>query len=376
MEIPAELARWLAKWRLRVDERASHQHAESRNPTLICRARSGARVFVKASVRGDEGVELERQALTSLRGVEGAPIPAVLHEARGVLALEWIEGSTLFALRRRRGRGHEVDAEVGAALARIQVGGATTALRERLVVGDLGERIVWTTPELYSSLGPAALTLFGRVQTSRAALATLTWLLETETAERALLVHGDLRQPNVLVSSAAPRARRARRPFRSARSSPAPSTAPPSAQSPSGAQSPAHRATPPHPRAESRGVIFLDWEMCGLGDPARDLGMLIADDYACWLAPASRTERQQLPELHRHARVFLEAWEEEARALDAPVPDELRARVVAWMAEALLRRLYTVAHHQATLDEHVLDAAVTLLEDPRRWAVELLGDRS
>lgn len=318
--MPAPLGRWLSRWRL-VPEAARRQVSGNRHPGLVCRD-GDRRVFVKASVPGDPGVELEAEALAALHAALGGEVrvPRVLRHAPGALALEWLDGRTLYEHRRRRGLA-PVDRDVGAALARIHHG-ARNAL-ERLAIGDFGERLVWTSPELYASLGPAGLQLFHRVQRAPRVVERLVWLLETETRETAAFVHGDLRQPNVLVTR--------------------------------------------------RGVAFVDWEQSGLGDPARDLGMLLADDFASYVAPRADGERLSLAALRRHARGVFRGWRDELDRLGGVAPKAMETRVVAWLGEALLRRVYTLTHHEGTLEAHVLEVAVALLSSPARHAKTLLG---
>jgi hypothetical protein len=54
-------------------------------------------------------------------------------------------------------------------------------------------------------------------------------------------------------------------------------------------------------------------------------------------------------------------------------PADHRERVIAWAAEALLRAAFTLAHHEATLPQPLVDAALAMLESPPQWSVELLG---
>jgi hypothetical protein len=322
VQIPSSLSRWLTGRKLRVDARAMRRRPESRNPTLLCRDASRQRVFVKAAVQGDPGVAHEQLVLEALQAVPGAAVPRLLHASRDVLALEWVAGRTLWDVRRTGSV--QPDAVIGETLAQVQIGGRA-AVSKYVVRGDLAERLLWTSPELYASLGPAALGLFHQVQSSRTALATLSWLLEEETEARALLAHGDLRQPNIMV----------------------------------------HRGQ----------ITFVDWELCGLGDPARDLGMLVAEDVRAWLLPRDEQEVQTRAQLEHHARELVSGWERAATKLGYVADQGHRTRVVGWTAEALLKAAFTVAHHDAHLPRTLVDAGVAMLEAPERWSRELLGDR-
>ncbi|MBL8916681.1 MAG: phosphotransferase [Archangium sp.] len=288
-----------------LDVRASASLAPSRNPTCIARTRDGERVFIKSAVTGDPGVDVERAALSSLLEVR-APVPRVLISEPGLLAIEWIEGRTLFELRRRPGRGFPVDRAIGRALARVQRAGARS-LSQR-VPGDFASRAVWTTPEAYASASPAVLGLIRRVQSDGAAVKRLAWLLQNEAHVDRGAVHGDCRQPNVLV--------------------------------------------------RGKSVTFIDWEASGLGDPARDIGMLMADDYRAWLAAETRTEWQPEKERERHFAGLLAGWEREWGG-------EHRERIWWWLAESLLRHEFARAHHLHVVKEHVVTAALELLRDSR-----------
>mgnify|MGYP001569598862 CR=1 FL=1 len=318
IEVPPTLASWLKRRDLQVDVRAMKQHPESRNPTLLCRDRGGHRVFVKSSVRDDPGITHEQVVLRALQSLES--VPRIRHAAGGTLALEWLEGRTLWELRRAAKQGP--DEAIGAALARVQIQGRA-AVSSFGVRGDLAERLLWTSPAFFASLGPASLQLIKQVQASGPALQSLRELLEGETADRALLVHGDLRQANIMV----------------------------------------HRDR----------STFVDWELCGLGDPARDLGMLLADDVRAWLLPGDEEEVQTRAELDRHARALMLGWEHTARQLGFTPAGDNRSRVMCWTAEALLRAAYTMTHHHAHLPQPLVDAAIAMLEAPAEWSLELLG---
>lgn len=321
--VAAPLRPWLGRWNLTPDD--SHGPVlGARHPGLVCKD-GPRRVYLKVSVRGDPGVDAEAEALLALHRALGpdALLPRVLHHAPGAVALEWLRGRTLYVHRRRRGA--RIDEAVGRALARVHHG-AKVVLPHRVVVGDVGERLVWTSPQLYASLGPAGLELAQRVQADARATQRLVWLLETETPRTSGFVHGDLRQPNVLVTR--------------------------------------------------RGVAFLDWEQSGLGDPSRDLGMLLADDFAAYVAPRDQGERLSWRALRGHARALLRGWEAETARQRGLRPRRLNTRVAAWLGEALLRRVFTLAHHDGALGQHgewVLEAALALLRSPAAQARVLLG---
>jgi hypothetical protein len=291
---------------LTVDRRASAALFPTRNPTCIATTRSGQRVFVKASVRGDPGVDAERFALRALAGLEG--VPELVVDAPGLLA------TTLLPAGRGRGEG----GPIGRALARLQKAGTQTALTTRPVQGDFATRAIWLTPESYAASSKAVLHLLHAAQANDAAANTLAWLIAGEAELEQTAVHGDCRHPNVLI------------------------------------------------RGER--ITFVDWEASGRGDPARDIGMLLADDYRLWLAREAHEQPVTRAQLHRRMRALLHGWESvHGGGADEP----RRARVAAWLAESLLRNEFSRAHHWHRVNEHVVQTALQLLAQPRAAAEHL-----
>jgi aminoglycoside phosphotransferase len=316
LELPSSVLAWLKRHKLRVDEHAMRAHLESRNPCYRCRDAKGDRVFLKAAVRGDPGVAHEASLL---RLLNSANVPSVRHASGGLLALEWIQGKTLWEHRRKNSE--LLDEQIGAALFQLQLGGRNVAAKFT-VRGDLGKRLLWTSPELYASLTPAALELFRQVQ-QRPALQALNHLLEREVAEPTLLVHGDLRQPNVML--------------------------------------------------HQKRITFIDWELAGLGDPTRDLGMLMAEDVRAYVQPRAEEELITRARLNRHARALITGWEKAATEQGQILAVDHRERVIGWAGEALLRAAYTIASNEASLPQPLLDAALAMLESPAEWSEELFS---
>ncbi len=54
----------------------------------------GSRVVVKSDPRGDGGLDVEARMLGDLAARTGVPVPAVLHQDRHLLVLEWLPGRT------------------------------------------------------------------------------------------------------------------------------------------------------------------------------------------------------------------------------------------------------------------------------------------
>lgn len=322
--VPPGVQRWLRGRGFFVDSSATAAIASSRNLTFVVRRR-GARALAKFAATADDPWSAREQAL--LRRLDGGTssfsTPVVLEGARGRFVVSWLEGSTTYQRRRVRPKvAIEDDARIGRALAHVHA--ARGASRER-VSGELIERLIWTTPEDYAGLGPASLSLWKLVQSHRSAQKRLTALLTVDRTMTALC-HGDLRQANVFV----------------------------------------HRGR----------VGFVDLELAGLGDPARDLGMWLAEELGSYLVPRDPSEATTLPQLRARLSAFMSAWAREAEALGLPGQAGHRERAIAWAGEALLRRIYTVTFHEGAWGEpelHVTRSALGLLTQPKFWARHFLG---
>lgn len=325
LTLPPGVRRWLRAVRLTVDVEATSRIASSRNLTLVAR-RGEVRSLVKvASAADDPFSAREVSLLTALDGGDtGFQTPRVTHAAPGRFAIEWLPGHTAYERRRqRRSLAISDDAAIGRALAHLH---ARSSLSTEAVHGDLIERFLWMSPVDYASLSAASLRLWNAVQSNARAERALRQLLTLEASHAGVLCHGDLRQSNVLL----------------------------------------HRGR----------VGFVDLELGGLGDPARDLGMWLAEDVGFWLVPRDRREQLTLSQLRARLRAFVRAWEEEAVALRLPGRAGIRHRAIAWAAEALLRRTYTVTFHDGHWTEreaHLTASALELLVKPAKWARHFLG---
>lgn len=325
LTLPPGVRRWLRAVRLTVDAEATSRIASSRNLTLVAR-RGEVRSLVKvASAPEDPFSAREVSLLTALDGGDGDfQTPRVTHAAPGRFAIEWLPGRTAYERRRQaRARAASDDAAIGHALAHLH---ARRSLSTEPVHGDLIERFLWMSPVDYASLSAASLRLWNAVQSSPRAERALRQLLTFEASRAGVLCHGDLRQSNVLL----------------------------------------HRGR----------VGFVDLELGGLGDPARDLGMWIAEDLGFWLVPRDRREQMTLAQLRARLGAFMRAWEREADTLRLPARAGVRPRAIAWAAEALLRRAYTVTFHDGHWTEreaHLTASALELLVKPAKWARHFLG---
>lgn len=325
LTLPPGVRRWLRALRLTVDAEATSRIASSRNLTLVAR-RGKVRSLVKVAATADdpfsarEAAVLERLA----GGSDGFQTPRLTHRSPGRLVIEWLPGTTAYARRRTDRRvAPRDDAAIGHALAQLH---ARSDVTTEAVHGDLIERFLWMSPAEYASSSAASLTLWNAVQTNPRAERALRHLLEVEATHARVLCHGDLRQSNVLRHG-------------------------------------------PH-------VCFVDLELGGLGDPARDLGMWLAEDLGFFLVPRDRREQMTLGQLRARLRAFMRAWEREAKGLRLPARAGIRTRAIAWAAEALLRRTYTVTFHDGHWTEreaHLTASALELLVAPAKWARHFLG---
>jgi len=327
LTLPPGVPRWLRALGFSVDAEATSRIASSRNLTLVVR-RGGRRALAKLAATPDDPFSAREAGLLAALdgGADAFSTPRVLHSALGRLVIEWLDGQTAYD-RRRRDRRLAVgdDAATGRALAHLH---ARADLGGDEAQGDLIGRFLWMTPAEYASASAATLSLWNAVQTNQRAERALRALLTFEGAHRRVLCHGDLRQSNVIIG-------RAR-------------------------------------------VGFVDLELGGLGDPARDLGMWLAEDLGFWLVPRDRREAMTLAQLRARLGAFMRAWEAEALALALPGRAGARPRAMAWAAEALLRRVYTATFHDGHFSEreaHLTASALELLEHPVKWARHFLGPR-
>ncbi len=325
--LPRHVVELLPTWGLTLDEWATEGLAESRNCTLV--ARRGARKFLVKAAWGplERGVDQEAALLPQLGAllgsVRGAPrVPPVFAAAPGVVALEWLPGTTLWA-QARDGAVGDVLERVGRALAVVHV----RSHQQKWLFGrreptTLAQGLAWTSPAFYAALSPTSLTVWKRAHEDAAMMEALVRLVATEDREPLGLVHGDCRQANVVAG---------RRP------------------------------------------ALVDWEEASWGEGARDVGMLLADDVAAHL-----DRHLVVPELRRRARGLMHGYLEQAVREGASPGPHFPERVVAWMAEALLRRAWTVAHRDARFgaDElRLVESAGDALANPRAWSRWLWGGR-
>lgn len=318
----------------------------SKNRTVLCKTREGRkRVLVKiADGPGNVGVLREGSVLERVSPLSKAPksplhLPNVhaFDPAHGLLGLEWISGGeTLHHFHRRSGQyPEEVAQQVGDALGFLhrssREGRSHYALADTFRdESDLLECFLRMRPDFYARLSSAGIDFFGSVQGDAHAMQGLQALSAQQSRETEnALLHGDLRQANLLRVSKAPKPQ----------------------------------------------VVYLDWELSFWGDPARDLGSLLSDYVLGWIAPEHRSEVLPRPVLETFAHALLEAYAR-AREPSFRLTPDFQQRVVRWVGTALLISVYGISHYEQHLDERargVARQAREMLGKPAEWQTLLWG---
>jgi hypothetical protein len=308
---------------------------------LICRHGSSRRVLVKISDRGGgPGVAREGEVLSLLKPLTRGPCPLLLPKLLafdpelGLVAVAWLTRSETLHRYHRRTRRYPV------ALAR-QLGGAIGHLhrlsqeqaerfgpKEALFEpGDLLECFVRLRPEFYARLSLAGVKLFSSVQNDRGALRGLQRLTSRWPPGESVLLHGDLKQANWLRV----------------------------------------------PRRGGHQVVLLDWELSAWGDPARDLGAVVADYALATLAPERPEERLSASTLRKMMGALLKAY---ALERGITVEGPFQQRIARWVGVALLFYVYGMTHYEGELSERgscLIGHATHLLAEPEQWPALLWG---
>jgi hypothetical protein len=133
-------------------------------------------------------------------------------------------------------------------------------------------------------------------------------------------------------------------------------------------------------------VTIVDWEMCGKGDAAWDLGTLFGGYLRLWLGsvpiigdvPLERAlgqARFPLEKLHPAMRSLWDAYLSK-RAATAEAPTELAIRVSRFAAANLLQTVFETAQASMTFSPHLtyfVQLSFNILQRPAEAAVHLLG---
>jgi aminoglycoside/choline kinase family phosphotransferase len=257
--------------------------------------------------------------------------------ASGLLALEWIhDAETLHHFHRRTQEyPSPLAGQVGQALgylhrmsreARSTYADADSFRDE----SDLIECFLRMRPDFYSRLSQVGIDFFASVQADAQAMHGLQALSEQQLREAdAALLHGDMRQANLLRVDVAKRS----------------------------------------------SVVVLDWELSFWGDPARDLGSLLSDYALGWLAPEHRSEVLARSTMASFAQALLLGYAE-AREPGFTLSTDFQERIVRWVGAALLIYVYGISHYEQVLDARALGVAkhaLDMLGRPTDWPAVFWG---
>lgn len=336
----------LSEWGLVPDEAALPPSA-SKNRTLLCKGARGEQVLVKIAGRADNvGVAREGgilKLLAPLASEKNCPLrfPALVafDPELGLLAVEWLSCSeTLHSYHRRTGRYHsslarQIGRSIGflhrKSLERPDRFAVQDRFREE---SDLLECFLRLRPDFYARLSRGGIELFAAVQAHAELVQELQALADRQDAPQgACLLHGDLRQANLLRV----------------------------------------------PRGRRRDLALVDWELSFWGDPARDLGSLVSDYALGWLLPEHPSEVIRQETLQELVRELLAAYREERGGGFSLKPDFLQ-RVVQWAGVALLFYVYGMTHYEGELSSRgrrLSEYAAQMAAWPRGWSSKLWGAR-
>jgi hypothetical protein len=328
----------LAEWGLIQDD-GGLPPVPGRSRTLLCRDLADRPVLVKLPDSGSalrrvrEGEALRVLApLVSSDSPLGVPRLLAFDPGLGVLALEWIPGAeTLHHYHRRTGDfGPALAGEIGRGIGYLhRLSGdrsTASALRERFREdADLLEVFIGHRPDVEATASEPVRELLRQVRRHHASSALEALFNAQQEGRRARLLHGDLRQANLVKV----------------------------------------------PKGNRRRLVFLDWELSLWGDPARDLGSMLSDYAVGALGPERPEDALSYDGLQRFARGLLAGYRSSRR----PEPG-LRLRTVRWIGTALLFYSYGVVHDDGCITPRVrrLTAeALQMVAAPEMWKPTLFG---
>jgi aminoglycoside phosphotransferase (APT) family kinase protein len=298
---------------------------------------------------GDAGVAHEAAVLERLRATDASgklrpylPTPILYDRTRGALVLDAAPHAQDLARRHARGRfSHTLARQAGRGLALLHsvpraamdgLGGPDHALGVRLHRLDL---------DTLHTLSPAAIELIRIIQGLEELCASLDELAASRRRES--VIHGDVRWENCLA-------------WRSGESN-----------------------------RWSR-LQLIDWELCGAGDPAVDIGAFLGEYLRAWLQSIPITDPQDPGRLLAHARAPLRVirpalrafWDAYTRHSSEPATGLSRRlrRAIPFTAVHLLRAALEEAQ---ALDElharvlYLLPLGDNILRRPEEASAYLLG---
>ncbi len=329
------------------DNRPGRAPPPSKNRIVLCRAEDGTPVLVKiAQTSGPSGITREGQVLRALapltasRGCPlGLPIVHGFDPERGILALRWLEGAeTLHSYRQRTGRlGVGAGRQIGRAIGWLHM--ASRGLRglegdpARVPQdSDFAELFTYLRPEVYARLSRAGIELIGAVQRHKEAVRALVEIArQSREPGDWRLLHGDCKPANIL-----------------------------------------------RPPDRPDSLVFVDWERAVFGDPARDLGALLAEYVLVWLAPEPGVRALRPETLRSFASALLQGYRAQRNPTD-PVDAGFESGVIRWAGLSVLVHVYGITHYEGEFDaraQHLAAYAADLLGRPALWVPEILGSET
>lgn len=316
----------------------------SKNRTVLCR-RGRKRYLVKvADVQDNVGVLREGsvlQRIAPLAAIKNSPLHlakvAAFDPPAGLLALEWLNASESLHHYHRRTLEYSrtLARQVGRGLGFLHRASKDAPARYALAdafrdESSLLECFIRMRPEFYARLSRAGVDFFSSVQLDATAMEGLRRLSdELSTAAETCLLHGDLRQANLVRVG----------------------------------------------RNRLAAVVFLDWELSSWGDPARDIGSLFADYVLCWSAPEHPSEILSRAKMSGFLRALLVAYAEE-RGRNFELNDEFQERVIRWLGASLLVYVYGITHYEHVFDprsQRIAQLAREMVGHPQKWPIQLWG---
>ncbi len=300
------------------------------------------RCFVlKGSRDGSESIEREGAVLKRLGGLlrDRVPEPVVYDREEGVLVLEAARDAVDLRRQQQRGRFTTLHARhAGRTLARLHALSPET-LAELPSATDVRWRLQIHDPslEVLGTLSAAGVQVIALIQSSPEFCRGLDELHGSWRPTG--LVHGDVRWDNFLAHSRPGSARRTR-------------------------------------------LQLIDWEMCGPGEPALDVGAFFAEYLQAWLDTIAFDDRDQAPDVEAPLQrawpavhVFWAAYSSQSGA-SAPELIVLLQRSMslcaARLATAALEESLRLAEVSVRV-EYVLQLAANVLRHPREAAESLFG---
>ena len=328
-----DLTARIALWGLAPDPQASDRPAGSKNRVVLARGANGDRAVVKAAYGpGPAGPAWEGSVIRALHSARcrlGLPEVIGFDAQRGILALRWIApAETLFDYHRRTGKFEPAIARhLGRAMGILHREGLSPpaslkpGLAERADIGFV-DRLVYVRPEFYARLSRPGIDLLAMIHADKGAYQALFEL--TRQRVTACLLHGDMKLANVL-------------------------------------------------RSETSDLVLLDWELACWGDPARDVGGLVAAYVLEWLLPPAWPGVLQQGPLREFLRAMHAAYRRE-RGAAFPLERDFKLRATRWAGAAVLFHAYGFTHFEGRLDDRgrrLAQYALEMLSQPHRWAWEL-----